>query len=106
MRRALLLLLLLSGCARQAPSPGEALFRRLGCLQCHSVGQEGGRYGPDLTMVGFRKSRPQLVTLSTDSFTVCLDIEQCAAIAMTFALALVVVALVTLTTPANPARPL
>jgi mono/diheme cytochrome c family protein len=53
----ILLAAALSACAR-SPEPlseGEAYFKGLGCVRCHSVGGEGGKYGPDLSFVGFRK---------------------------------------------------
>lgn len=40
---------------------GEQLFRGKGnCLQCHSVGGDGGRMGPGLTEVGARRSAAYL----------------------------------------------
>jgi mono/diheme cytochrome c family protein len=39
---------------------GEADFKGFGCVRCHRVGEEGGTYGPDLTFVGFRKSKDWL----------------------------------------------
>lgn len=38
-------------------SPGKGYFVGFGCTRCHRVGPEGGDVGPDLTFVGFRKSR-------------------------------------------------
>ncbi len=35
---------------------GKVYFNGYGCVKCHAVGGKGGTYGPDLTMVGFRKS--------------------------------------------------
>jgi len=35
---------------------GEALYRSLGCSGCHTIGGVGGKVGPDLTMVGSRRS--------------------------------------------------
>ena len=36
---------------------GEQLVRTKGnCLQCHTVGREGGRMGPPLTDVGYRRN--------------------------------------------------
>jgi mono/diheme cytochrome c family protein len=66
---ALVLLLILSGCAKsadQAAAPtgsaattassggdGKAIFDKTGCARCHSIGAGGGsRSGPDLTHVG------------------------------------------------------
>lgn len=40
--------------------PGRGLFVSLGCRTCHRVGGEGGKGGPDLTFVGFRRSRAWL----------------------------------------------
>lgn len=52
------LLLSLSACSgKPAPATvGEAYFKGMGCVSCHRIGSEGGSYGPDLTLVGFRKS--------------------------------------------------
>lgn len=50
---------LLLGCSRAEPGPqdGQAYFKQLNCRSCHRIGSEGaGRGGPDLTVVGFRKS--------------------------------------------------
>ena len=52
----------LAACGRP-PEPatvGEADFKGFGCIRCHRVGNEGGTYGPDLTLVGFRKSKDWL----------------------------------------------
>lgn len=36
---------------------GKAYFNALGCAQCHAVGDTGNKdWGPDLTMIGHRKS--------------------------------------------------
>ncbi|MBI4063594.1 MAG: c-type cytochrome [Elusimicrobia bacterium] len=48
---------------QQAKTPqqlGKAYFRGYGCNNCHRIGSEGGKIGPDLTFVGFRKSRQWL----------------------------------------------
>jgi len=37
-------------------SPGRAFFVGFGCLKCHSIGNEGGKAGPDLSFIGFRKN--------------------------------------------------
>jgi len=34
------------------PVSGRAVFRSKGCMQCHRVSGEGGRFGPDLTFIG------------------------------------------------------
>lgn len=41
---------------------GAELFQRMGCHQCHAVAGTGGLRGPDLTTVGARLTRPQLIT--------------------------------------------
>ncbi len=51
----------LSACVRQPElsdpvARGERDFRGLGCVKCHQIGSEGHAWGPDLTLVGFRKS--------------------------------------------------
>lgn len=54
-----LLLLLLAGCGPKEPTSGggEAYYKALNCRACHIIGSDGaGRGGPDLTLVGFRKS--------------------------------------------------
>ena len=35
---------------------GENYFNGLGCVKCHTMGDKGVAWGPDLTMIGFRKS--------------------------------------------------
>jgi len=44
----------------QDRSPGRGAFVGYGCIRCHTIAGEGGTYGPDLTFVGFRKSREWL----------------------------------------------
>jgi cytochrome c oxidase cbb3-type subunit III len=39
---------------------GRALFRSTGCGQCHRVQGEGGRMGPDLTLIGAARSARHL----------------------------------------------
>src|SRR4051812_28400951 len=54
----------LAACQR-AETPvakGEIYFKAYGCMKCHSVGDEGGTYGPNLSFIGFRKS-PQWLDL-------------------------------------------
>ena len=51
------LMILASACAKTTPeSRGEATFTAFGCIKCHNIGHGGGVYGPDLTLIGFRKS--------------------------------------------------
>lgn len=35
---------------------GELYFDALGCAKCHSIGDKGGTWGPNLTFIGVRKS--------------------------------------------------
>src|ERR1700722_5136741 len=44
------------GQPRGDPAQGELLFRANHCDQCHRVGGEGGRLGPDLTNIGATRS--------------------------------------------------
>jgi len=46
--------------AQCAELPGRALFDAAGCRSCHSIGGVGGNAGPDLTLVGFRRSQEWL----------------------------------------------
>jgi putative heme-binding domain-containing protein len=34
------------------PAQGELVYRRIGCVQCHSIGGAGGKLGPDLSSIG------------------------------------------------------
>ena len=43
-----------------AASAGEPLFDAAGCRACHRIGGSGGNSGPDLTYVGFRRSKAWL----------------------------------------------
>jgi len=65
MKKPLLLALLLlpAACAPKQQEPrsvGKAYFDSYGCLTCHRVGNDGANIGPDLTFVGYRKSREWL----------------------------------------------
>ena len=42
-------------------SRGEELFRSLSCIQCHRIGSDGGSLGPDLTAVGNRFGKRDLL---------------------------------------------
>ncbi len=53
---ALSLLLLSAGLGAAGEHPGRALFDAAGCRACHRVGTKGGNTGPDLTLVGLRRS--------------------------------------------------
>ena len=35
---------------------GQRDFNGLGCVKCHMIGEKGHDWGPNLTMLGFRKS--------------------------------------------------
>ncbi|MEK7232360.1 MAG: c-type cytochrome [Elusimicrobiota bacterium] len=55
------LILALASCSRQAEltnsiARGERDFNGIGCVKCHAIGDKGGDWGPNLTMLGFRKS--------------------------------------------------
>ncbi|NNN06648.1 MAG: cytochrome c [Elusimicrobia bacterium] len=57
---SLILAAALSACARQPQlddpvARGQRDFQGLGCIKCHQIGGEGHAWGPDLTLVGFRK---------------------------------------------------
>jgi mono/diheme cytochrome c family protein len=53
-------LLLLAASVGATDLPGKARFDAAGCRACHSIGKVGGNSGPDLTFVGFRRSREWL----------------------------------------------
>ena len=57
---------------RGEPSPmrGKQLFREIGCMQCHRMGGEGGALGPDLTQVGRRFGRRDLLRSIVEPSTV------------------------------------
>ena len=64
---AILLSLGLTACGRQPESAdpvvrGERDFQGLGCAKCHMIGDVGNEWGPNLTLVGFRKSPDWLDT--------------------------------------------
>ena len=40
----------------------ERTYKKLGCIQCHRLNEEGGGAGPDLTTVGARLSPAQILT--------------------------------------------
>ena len=47
------------------PAKGRALFfdlQGLACVKCHAVGAEGGKVGPDLTDVGAKYPKEELIT--------------------------------------------
>lgn len=57
----LLAALALTACSRQETltdpvARGERDFNGLGCAKCHMVGDKGNEWGPNLTLIGFRKS--------------------------------------------------
>jgi len=62
------LLLALAACSPQSSSPsdpvarGERDFNGLGCVKCHAIGDNGHPWGPDLTMLGVRKSSDWIET--------------------------------------------
>lgn len=50
-----------AACSQQANlsdpvARGEVYFNGLGCVKCHQIGDVGNEWGPNLTLVGFRKS--------------------------------------------------
>jgi mono/diheme cytochrome c family protein len=64
---SLILVAALSACGRQPESTdpvvrGERDFRGLGCAKCHMIGDTGNEWGPNLTLIGFRKSSDWLDT--------------------------------------------
>lgn len=40
---------------------GAQLFKKKGCLNCHLIGHDGGRRGPDLTRIGSLLNRDQII---------------------------------------------
>jgi putative heme-binding domain-containing protein len=46
---------------RGRPETGHAVATRAACLTCHRIGDEGRDFGPDLSAIGLRLSREQLL---------------------------------------------
>jgi len=46
--------------ATQGVSPGAAVFKTKGCMNCHSLGGAGGTFGPALDTVGNRKTAEEI----------------------------------------------
>ncbi|MCE9609170.1 MAG: c-type cytochrome [Chthoniobacter sp.] len=44
--------LLASTPTKGQPASGEAIYHRIGCVACHSIGGAGGKFGPDFTSIG------------------------------------------------------
>src|SRR5579883_2662090 len=42
------------------PEHGARIFARHGCAKCHTTGDEGGFFGPDLSQIGMRRSLADL----------------------------------------------
>ncbi|MFI5347600.1 MAG: c-type cytochrome [Elusimicrobiota bacterium] len=58
---SVIFLLALTACSRQPEltdpvARGERDFNGLGCVKCHLVGDKGNEWGPNLTLIGFRKT--------------------------------------------------
>lgn len=58
---ALLATMALTACSRQEAltdpvARGERDFNGLGCAKCHMIGEAGNEWGPNLTLIGFRKT--------------------------------------------------
>ncbi len=49
---------LLAGCqtAHEPAARGKEYFHAFGCARCHRIGDHGAKYGPNLTLVGFRRT--------------------------------------------------
>ncbi len=70
MKKLLMMLCLIAaGCAGMkgeqqagisAMPAGEAVFKSHGCSGCHSISGVGGKFGPDLTKIGEKKSKAWL----------------------------------------------
>jgi putative heme-binding domain-containing protein len=43
---------------------GQVFFGRLGCAQCHKLGEQGGMFGPDLSKLSAEKHDPQYILRS------------------------------------------
>jgi putative heme-binding domain-containing protein len=41
-------------------SRGQALVKSSGCLECHRIGDQGSRFGPNLSDIGTRRTPPRL----------------------------------------------
>lgn len=51
--------LLAAGC--EMNSRGEQIFRNSRCPECHTINGKGGSVGPNLTIVGSRRSRDYII---------------------------------------------
>lgn len=65
------LLLALAACSPQSEitdpaARGQRDFNGLGCVKCHVIGDKGNDWGPNLTMLGFRKSSAWIDTWLKD----------------------------------------
>ncbi len=65
------LLLALAACSSQPEltdpiARGERDFNGLGCVKCHMIGEKGNDWGPNLTLLGFRKSSTWIDTWLKD----------------------------------------
>lgn len=65
------LLLALAACSSQTEltdpvARGERDFNGLGCVKCHMIGEKGNDWGPNLTLLGFRKSATWIDTWLKD----------------------------------------
>lgn len=58
--RTLIFLAVLAASPARASEEGRALFDASGCRACHAVAGRGGNTGPELSFVGFRRSRAWL----------------------------------------------
>ena len=58
----------------QGVETGRELFRSVGCAECHRHGPEGGSVGPDLTGVGKRLDRRQLLEAILEPSKVIADV--------------------------------
>jgi nitric oxide reductase subunit C len=53
------LFIIIAGC--EMNSPGAQLFQKGRCKECHTINGKGGSSGPNLTIVGSRRSREYII---------------------------------------------